>query len=217
MIALVLSLWVSLAESKAAPGEPAGIRRLNPALSVDLDRRRVVIEAEVVFRSGPLELVLCPRKTKEHESILAADVPPKLVQLALLMIGARPGRPAEFQPYKPPLGEPLSISVEYDEAGEKRVVDLREWVRDGRTKKPLGADFVFAGSRFHKPPGVEKAIWLGDDGDVICVANFPGSVIDIAIPSSTDNSQLVFEAFTEKIPPLGTKVRVTIEPKKAKP
>ena len=212
MKSLLLSMAFSslLAAEKAAPQveRPTGVRQITPTLRVDFDHRQVILDAEVVLREGPLELLVCPKRTKEHESILAADIVPKTFHLALLLAGARPGRPAEFEPYKPPIGQKLEITLEYEVDGKIRKIDAREWVRDTRTNKALAANFVFAGSRFFKIPGETKAVWQGDDGDLVCVTNFPGSIIDIAMQSSTDNANLSFEAWTDRIPPRGTKVKV---------
>ena len=78
--------------------------------------------------------------------------------------------------------------------------------------KPLAADFVFTGSGFTKVPGVDRPVFMANDGDLVCVANFPGSVVDIAMKSSKENADLLFEAWTERIPEKGTKVRVIFEP-----
>lgn len=206
----MLLLGGATPEKPAAP--PTGTRQITPTLLVDFDKREVVLDAEVVLREGPLELLICPKRTKEHESILAADIVPKTFHLSLLLAGFKPGRPAEFDPYKPPIGEPLDVQVEYEVEGKLKRVDAREWIRNVRTGKPLEAGFVFAGSRFFKIPGETRAVWQGDDGDMVCVTNFPGSIIDIAMQSSTDNANLAFEAWTDRIPPRGTKVRVYFKP-----
>jgi hypothetical protein len=76
----------------------------------------------------------------------------------------------------------------------------------------MTADFVFAGSRFIRIPGENRARWLGDEGDLVCVSNFPGSVIDVSIKSDSADASRLFEAWTERIPPKGTKVRVYFKP-----
>lgn len=214
LLLLAGALTASEPSTKPAepPAAPGGVRKLSSALTADLEKKRVVIDAEVVLREGPLELLLCPRRTKEHESILAADVKPKMVQLALLMVGAKPGRPAAFEPFQPPVGQPLRVTLEYEQDGATKSVDAREWIRNQKTGKPMDARFVFAGSRFAKPPGAERAVWLGDEGDLVCVVNFPGSVVDVSMASTKENASLIFEAFTDRIPPRGTPVRLILEP-----
>lgn len=200
---------------QAADGDArTGVQKLTPTLSIDYDNKVVRLQSEVVLRSGMLELLLCPKRTKEHESILAAEVVPQHFHLALLLIGAKPGRPASFQPFQPPTGQELKIWIEYDEDGRRKRVDARQWIRNTKTKQALDSKFVFSGSRFSKPPGSQAPIYLGNDGDLVCVVNFPGSVIDIDTEASTDNVELYFEAWTSRIPPIGTKVDVVFEPLK---
>lgn len=217
LLSLTCPIWL-LAEPEApapkADAGPKGVQQLTPTLSVDYDNKVVRLDAEVVLRAGMLELLLCPKRSKEHESILAAEVHPQHFHLALLLIGAQPGRPASHNPFQPPTGQQLKIWLEYEMDGQKKTVDAREWIRNTKTKKALESDFVFAGSRFTQAPGVDTPVYLGNDGDLVCVVNFPGSVIDINTQASTDNTELFFEAWTEKIPPKGTKVRVIFEPVK---
>lgn len=218
IIAWLATISIVLGGDDPGPGKkavsPTGIRKLSPTMSVDFDKKQVVLEAEVVLREGPLELFLCPKRTKEHEAILAAEVNPRHFQLALLMIGAEPGRPALFEPaYQPPTGQKIDIEIEFTQDGTVRKIDAREWIRDGKRQRKLDADFVFTGSRFQRLPGTDKPVWLGQDGDLICVSNFPGSVVDIAAKSSNANADRDFEAWTDRIPPRGTKVRVAFKPR----
>jgi len=218
----LLTCWngVYSDEPSSAPAkEPKdGIVEMTPSLRMDLKNKQVILDAEVVLTQGPLELFLCPKRTKEHEAILAADIVPRSFQLALLGVGAEPGSPALFEPeYIPPRGQAIEIFVEWEEKGAKKKVNARDWIRhpkDAGAAEPLKAEFVFAGSRFIRIPGEERARWLGDDGDVVCVSNFPGSIIDVDMKSTNANEGLLFEAWTERIPPKGTKVRVFFVPGK---
>jgi hypothetical protein len=45
------------------------------------------------------------------------------------------------------------------------------------------------------------------------VSNFTTATLDIPAESSQVNEGLLFEAFAEKIPPLGTPVRLVLKPK----
>ena len=90
----------------------------------------------------------------------------------------------------------------------------QDWILNPKTKKNLEHDWVFAGSQLvadpldqNKPP-----YYLANDGDVICVSNFPSAMLDLPIVSPKDNAELVFVAHTERIPALDTKVLVILEP-----
>jgi hypothetical protein len=82
--------------------------------------------------------------------------------------------------------------------------------------REMQADWVFAGSGFFTDEDTGKKFYLAEDGDLICVANFGGAMIDVAMPSSSESSELNFEAFTERIPPKGTPVTVELIPVAAK-
>ena len=49
-------------------------------------------------------------------------------------------------------------------------------------------------------------------GILCCAENFPDAMLDLPINSPKDNSDLAFEAWTERIPPVGTKVTMILEP-----
>jgi len=76
----------------------------------------------------------------------------------------------------------------------------------------LKAAFVFAGSQFYSNPQTGQQFYEAEAGDLICVANFPSAAIDLAIPSSSQNDDLSYEAWTERIPPIGTVVWVELKP-----
>jgi RNA polymerase sigma factor (sigma-70 family) len=176
---------------------------------------RVLIQSHVCLRDGLLEQLLCRKGKKEHEAVLAADVDAREVHTALLLAGAEVGRPVQFQP-KPvaPSGTRVKISVEYPSADGTTVREpAQRWIRSIPSKKDLAHDWVFAGSGFALDP-VDPTVlhYRANDGDIICVANFESALLDLPVMSSNENANLAFEAHTERIPPLGTAVLVTLEP-----
>jgi len=77
--------------------------------------------------------------------------------------------------------------------------------------KELQADWVFVGSSFYEEENGEK-YYQAEAGNIICVANFNDAMIDVAQKSSADNDGLNFEPYTERIPPLGTRVTIELIP-----
>ena len=73
-------------------------------------------------------------------------------------------------------------------------------------------NWVFAGSGFWVDERTGKRHYRAEGGDFICVSNFPSAMLDLPIESTQTNSGLMFEAFTENIPPIGTPVTVILEP-----
>jgi hypothetical protein len=197
---------------------PEGLKRLTKDYPIWLDTKRklLVVDGEVCLREGQLEMFACPRQTKEHESIVAIDAPARFVHAGLLAIGARAGKPVRFDPkYTPASGDVINITLLWqNEDGKRQKARAQEWVRDVKTKKPLAYDWVFAGSGFWKDPDTGEAFYHGDAGDFICVSNFPSATMDLPVESPQATAELLFEAFTERIPPRGTPVRLVLEPRR---
>jgi len=196
---------------------PDGLVRISKEHDTWLDTKRkaVVIDGTVCLREGQLEMFACPKGTKEHESVISLNCLPEEVHAGLLAVGAKPGRPVKFDPkYEPATGDIVDVYVQWkDEKGEKHQVRAQEWIEHAPTKKPMPFDFVFAGSGFWTDEESGKKHYQANGGDFICVSNFPTAMLDLPVESSQANSDLLFHAFTEKIPPKGTKVRVVLAPR----
>jgi hypothetical protein len=184
-------------------------------LWVDLGKeaRRVIIRGTVCQNRAVLEEFLCLAQTKEHESIVAADIDPRTLHAALLLAGAEPGSVAKFdEKFHPPTGDVIEISIECKQGKNGKRAKAQDWIRDVATGKSIEHQFVFAGSQEIKHPVTGETYYLGNDGDIISVANFASSVIDIAAESSESDTQRLYETFTERIPPLETEVFVILKP-----
>jgi hypothetical protein len=184
------------------------------------DKRRVIISAYVVRREGLLEMFLCRTQSKEHESILAADVDPFKVHSALIAADARPGSPVRFEPkFQPPRGTVIKVTLQYEKNGRRITEPAQSWVRDTKANKALEADWVFAGSELVdnpldiKRPKIYLASQQGE-GTLICLSHFESAVLDLSSGTAKghDWSNVAFEPFTERVPELDTKVSVILEP-----
>jgi hypothetical protein len=197
--------------------EPKGARRLSPQYDVWIDAKKkaVVVDGQVSLREGMLEMFACTRNTKEHESIVSVNSKAFLIHAALLSLGAEPGRPAQFVPkYRPPSGTEIEVTIEWlDERGKRQSARAQDWIKDINTEKPMSHPFVFAGSSFWTDEETGKKFYQAEAGDLICVSNFSTAMLDIPVESSPENSELAFEAFTKRIPPLGAPVRLILKPK----
>jgi hypothetical protein len=186
----------------------------NVWLEVESGQRRVLISSEVCLRQGQLEQLLTRKGAKEHEAILAADIDARKLHETLLLANAKPGSTVRFEPkFKAPTGTPIIVTLRYEEDGKTRTANARSWVRNMKTKTELGCDWVFAGSQLIDDafnPGQKR--YLANEGDVICVSNFEGALLDLPIESSKGNDDHSYETWTERIPPVGTKVVIVLEP-----
>jgi hypothetical protein len=203
-------------EVKPPPADKAGLKRLAPDSAVWLDKenRRLIVEGEVCLTRGLLEMFACPKETKEHESIVAVNAKAYVVHAGLLALGAKEGRPVQFDPqYIPASGARVDVFVFWtDENGKQQQAPAQQWIRNVKTKQPMEYHWVFAGSDFWLDENSGKRHYLGDTGDFICVSNFPSATLDLPVKSPQDNEHLFYEAFTERIPPRGTKVTLVLVP-----
>lgn len=302
---LVLALFVvdghfyirSLAageESAAQPGKKeagssnaAGVVPLNQSGTVLLDRQNktVLLKTTVVLRQGALEMLMCKKQTKEHESILSIDAQAYVIHTGLLAVGAKPGAPFRIDTeFHPPTGQKIDIFLNWtDDKGEKHRVPAKSWVRhsinrfwiekmdalpkdvnlpknselkyDNKLKelmwygpmsmkqrdeflalskdakfrkviesfykqsqpREMEADWVFAGSGFTVDENTGTKYYQAEEGDLICVANFGGAMLDLSIASSDSDGDRSFEAYTDRIPPKETEVLVELIPVPEKP
>lgn len=195
------------------------LTELHPTFPVwfDKEHKSVVLLGEVCQRRMSLELFACLKGSKEHESIISVPTKAYVVHAGLLAAGAVPGNPVQFYPeYIPARGPEIEITLIWkDEKGQVQRARAQDWVRNAETKKPMEYAWVFGGSHFVKDEQTKEQYYRADgEGDLICVSNFPSAVLDIPIKSTDENAHLLFECFTERIPPIGTPVTLVLTPKR---
>lgn len=129
LLITVIYLQATIAFSQ----EKAGPIPLNKKETVLLDKEnnRLLLKGEVCLRQGVLEMFLCGKQTKEHESIVSLDAKASVIHAGLLALGAKPGQPVQFQPnYKAPQGQELHIFVSWLDSERKiRRRPVQNWVR----------------------------------------------------------------------------------------
>jgi hypothetical protein len=183
------------------------------------DRTSVVMIGRVVFREGFLELLACRVRTKEHESILSVRVTPALIHGALLVANARQGKPMQTSPeFIPASGDKIDITLRWkDESGAEHESPAQHWIWDmssstEEAKKPMTTHWVFSGSENYRDDEGNVHYAANETGELFGLSNFVGSILDVPIQSSRDNTRLQFGCFTERIPPLDTPVTIILTP-----
>lgn len=102
------------------------------------------------------------------------------------------------------------LAMSKDEGYQK----LIKTIHDQSQPRQMEADWVFVGS-FESDEGEGKR-YQAEGGYVICVANFPMALLDLSTESSSvGNENLVYEAWTERLPPRYSEVLVELIPEKA--
>jgi len=204
------------AASPSKDSETTSIMRVTKDydLWIDVKRKLVIVDGRVCLREGQLEMFACPKSTKEHESIVSVNCKAQFVHAALMAVGAQPGKPVSFDPvYRPATGPVVEVYVLWqDEAGKKNRVRAQEWIKELKTQKAMEHPWVFTGSGFWTDDSTGERFYQADGGDFICVSNFPTAMLDLPIKSTQANESLLFAAFTERIPPVDTKVRLVLIP-----
>jgi hypothetical protein len=109
---------------------------LNPENTVLLDvpNKRLLLKTHVCLDRGMLEMLLCLKQTKEHESILTLDAKAFSVHTGLLALGAETGKPATYDPvYQPATGQKIDIFMHYVDAdGKLQRTAAGKWIRKSR-------------------------------------------------------------------------------------
>ena len=163
--------------SDATPPKPE-IVRLAPGIEVDRPRREVRIATQAALDEGWLEQAVCLAGTREHESLLVVEAPPRLVHAAMLLIGLEPGRPGAWLlaedgvtvRREPPTGDAIELLVEYEAPdGSRRLEPLSAWVETAGGGSLPTHPWRFAGSRLEPTK----------QGGEIYAADFAGSVVGL--------------------------------------
>ncbi|MSR28324.1 MAG: hypothetical protein EXS03_01955 [Phycisphaerales bacterium] len=197
---------------------------------------RVEVEAQVAARIGWLEQLVCKAGTREHESLLAVEVPPRMIHAAMLAAGFQPGAPGRWMETQPtaaggapglvlerPHGDRLALRVKWADSSGDHEEPLARWVRresgddEDATDESFPEDhFVFAGSLVRpNPPSLGKGEHYVADftGSVVGLVTFGDEVIafDEVIPDRVDVAVPQWAAWTQRIPSEGTRVVLVIQ------
>ncbi len=187
------------------------LQEFSQGVHIDWQQGVIEVDATVVLRNGPLELVACSPNTREHESILRANARPSDVFHAMGLIGLEPGKPVRYDAAKdhwlPPSGASLRIDVRYVDRGVVRTVPMEQWLSLSERNRPPGAlHWVFAGSR-RLPDGRFGA---DTEGTLIGVVDFETALVAVGALHTSSDEQLWLTANTDVIPPIGTSCTLLI-------
>ncbi|MGA2065993.1 MAG: YdjY domain-containing protein [Thermoguttaceae bacterium] len=180
---------------------------------IDKQQKQVIFLAASCRADWPLEFFATLRD-RSYESVVVTDVRPFLVHTGLLAVGAKPGKPVQFEPtYTPPSGTPVEIEVRWkDKEGKVQKAPAQQWIRNIRTKKAMDVTWVFAGSGL-RTDEKGREHYLADGGDFITVLNLSTAMLDVPTASVRAMEGRSYEGFTEHMPPPGTPVTVVLKPK----
>ncbi|MGA0846175.1 MAG: YdjY domain-containing protein [Luteolibacter sp.] len=204
-----------------------------PGIKVNLEEWSVDIDASISLQAGLLELIACTKDTKEHESIVVVEARPSHIHTALLLLGAKPGKPASNQIVGgegpdtrfieiPPRGQRMDVYLipnpkqgiaypihEFIMPAAHHDARVAESNRPKETPKPK---FIFAGSRLHGGEDIPKFYVADRSGSVVSLATFGDELICLDGVHDSSNDSLIWEANPEKLPQIGNKVILRLKP-----
>ncbi len=194
---------------------PATWKRLGQhEIWIDFKNKQVILGGNICLTAGQLEMFACPAGTKEHESVIAVNAAASEMHAALVALKIDPGKPCQWNPeYKPASGPVIDIDVLWHDSKTKTTISrsAKQMIQDFHTKKPMTHQWVFGGSELWEDPESGEKIYYANSGEMICLSNFSTASLDLNVESSQSNDGLLFQALTENIPPLGTKVYLVLK------
>jgi hypothetical protein len=192
-------------------------------IEFDQVKRTITFGATLNMNKGMLEYALVTEKGKVHEALLATEISPFNLNLALILLHYKPAKnfipagllPPDKQP--PPGAKPspidqsngLDIRVSWkDKDGIKKTARIEDWVHnDGTQKKAEPSPFVYTGSQ------MDNGIYAAQaSGSIIALYSDPVAIFNS--PRKGNNSDEIWSVGSG-VPPLQTTVQVTLHPHKA--
>jgi hypothetical protein len=202
---------------------PRLVKQVGPGLyelgtiTLDVNARVVKVPGRINMTQGIIEyFAVMEGRGKLHESVLALDVQPSLLQLGLILLGLEPGElaPGDVATRTPPRlarwGDPVMLWVEWEQGGKVERIAADQLVWNRETQKPMeGNRWHFTGSFFGRDrfaadvTGSIVATWL----DFRAMLN-----TSVQVENPYRASRAGYEVNTKLAPPLDTPVRLLIEP-----
>ncbi len=234
----LLALVFGAAAATAQTIDEATLEKLKlPGIRIDAKQKHVDVDGTVCLDSGALELVACTKDTKEHESIVLLNAKPVHIHMALLLIGAVPGSPAMQKQvgegeekrwvFYRASGQPVEVLLVYQgEDGKEVAKPVADFIRkiqgedvfvEGQKPKAKGepfptSTFLFMGSHLIENGEGPRRYIAEESGNVISISSFGDEMLGLAEHYSDSNGSLIWEINPDKMPPLGTKIRLRLKP-----
>jgi hypothetical protein len=214
MYKLLVSIFgiLTILIAQDADSIKAPIKQINEAqyqldnIFIDVAKREVTLPATVNMQDGLVEVFLCARGGKVHESVFVADVVPYYLQVALILIGLKDGHDALYQKTETQIkGDPLEIWIDWQDGSATKRYHAEEliWnVTESTTMRQTS--WVFTGS------WLEQGRFMADDvKSLVTTYNDPSTIIDN--PLATGQNDEVYRANKKVLPPKGTPVTIMIK------
>lgn len=209
-----------------------------PGIKINAKEKYVDVDGAICLDSGALEVVACTKDTKEHESIIQLGAKPVHIHMALLLIGAAPGTPSIQKQvgegeekrwvFYPASGQPVEVSLIHSvDSGKELVTPIAEFIQkiveediptqsqdsnERKMEKFPTSIFLFMGSHLVENGEGPRRYIAEESGNVITISAFGDEMLGVCEQYSSSNGMLLWEVNSEKVPAVGTKVRLRLKP-----
>lgn len=174
-------------------------------VTIDSSNRTVRIPASVQLREETIEYVVVHKTGKTHESIFRTEAQPQDVQVAMLLLGAKFLMTNSFgaDGKALPIGERIWVEASWmgNQPFKGPVEDL---VQNKETGQSLShGEWIYNGSNFS-----EGMFTAQRDGSILSIHIDPDALANNPRPGRENDD--LYKPCTEKLPPIGTPVEITI-------
>lgn len=208
---------------KTESPKPSGWITLFPEVRVNRDLKAVEFTGTIaVDHKVFLEVLACPKNTKEHESLVVTAAAPSHVHAALLLIGLVPGSPGFYDwrgatlQTTAPTGPSVEVTLIAPNLPQQPLSNFAVQSQTGQTltDRLNGRAFVFAGSTFaanKEDPNGPQRYRADADGTLIGLSMFGGETVACPDPFNPDSGVAPPQWLSAPtLPPRGTAVTVQI-------
>ncbi len=197
-----------------APAPPQ-VQQIAPGIfqvgTVRLDKNKQTLSFSAHFHitEGLIEYLVVTTAGKLHESLLRTEVQPQHIQVAMLLLGAKPAPADQIQRLledsKLPIpGESTEIELRWKVGAKEHFMRIEDLVLDKKAKGPMPkGPFVFNGSRIF-----EGTFLAQRDGSIVSLITDADAQFNNPRLGREDDEN--FTIAKDKVPPKDTAVEVLI-------
>jgi hypothetical protein len=221
LIAVVLLTVLSVSGQE----KNSGLQEISPGIfrlgtiGVNAKDRLISFPGTVNMTNGLLEYALVHKDGKVHESVLTCEAKPHQIHAAMLLLGLAVTNTVERAESSGQIEDPanikipgasIEISVAWNDGGKVVQQPLSAFIFNKRTRRALpGQPWVYNGSRFSEGRFLAEL-----SGSIISLITDLDALINNT--SAGHNDDTIWEVNEKVVPPIGTRVNVTIKAPPAK-
>lgn len=221
VIGLLIFIMPMVAQSQDDAGKPVLQKKDNTTyqlndILIDTKAGSISFPCAVNMNDGLLEVILCTKEGKLHESLLSTTVTPLEFQTALLLLGLDP---VNEEPDDPSKADPLSnfttietpgdsvvLFLSFERDGKQITEPIEHYIFDESVKKELGkSTWLFRGPVTHRSGHVII------DPDVTMIATYSDLIALMELNSQSKFDDELFYVNKNKNLIIGEPVTLTIK------